>query len=178
MTAHWCKSLTPFTLQLPILNLNMCVSWVIRQTLNVFLFKHCLHLSFTYSTALLYTSMALSVSPASRWTFPSIKKVLSCLFNCRAVFRCSSAWQRHNISFIKSVWTWFNLYRRFSTYNQQTHIFEVFDEEIAQSKIMGDLLMWEIVKLNKCLELDKCDNKCSYFIHQLCGITKVQVICV
>lgn len=103
MTAHWCKSLIPFTLQLPILNLNMCVSWVIRQTLNVFLFKHCLHLSFTYSTALLYTSMALSVSPASRCTFPSIKKVLSCLFNCRAVFRCSSAWQRHNISFIKSV---------------------------------------------------------------------------
>lgn len=50
-------------------------------------------LSSTYSTALLYTSMALSVSPASKWTFPSVMKVVSCLFNWRATLSCSSAWQ-------------------------------------------------------------------------------------
>lgn len=60
------------------------------------------HLSFTYSTAFLYTSIALSVSPASKWTFPSIMKVLSCLFIRRAMFRCSSAWQKQKIKTIIS----------------------------------------------------------------------------
>lgn len=61
----------------------------------------CQRLNFTYSTALLYTSTALSISPATKWTFPSIMKDLSCLFIWRAMFRCSSAWRRQKIKMIK-----------------------------------------------------------------------------
>lgn len=125
----------------------------------------------TYSTAFLYTSMALSVSPASRWTFPSIMKVLSCLFILRAIFRCSSAWERQKIKMIKSLWNNYNL----SCYSvgklSCTHIFEVFDEEIAQSQIMTDLLGWENVRFymdHFCIARVELNliSKCKSFIGQ------------
>ncbi len=113
-----------------------CFKWLFQYHFHRFLFTcllsvllYCPHQNFTYSTALLYTSMALSVSPASRWTFPSIMKVLSCLLICRAMFRCSSAWQRQ-----RSQWSNHCSYEN-SLYctglGKHTYIFEVFNEEIT-----------------------------------------------